>query len=204
MMTNSEIRSNARMQLKGKWGLPLAICLLYSLIIGAASYTVVGALLIGGPMIIGMILYFLRLIRGDNPRLETLFDGFKEYAVTLGIYLWSTLWVLLWSLLFFIPGIIKGLSYSMSFYIIADNPRIGVKNALKISMKMMDGYKSKLFCLSFSFLGWALLCVLTLGIGYLWLAPYMQTSIAIFYSELRQQSISNNVLTEEELSGINT
>lgn len=203
MLSNSAIRANARMQLKGKWGLSLAVCLLYSLILSAASSTGLGALILGGPLMVGMILYFLALMRGSKPRLEYLFDGFKAFASTLGIYLWYTLWVMLWSLLFVIPGIIKALSYSMSFYITADNPAIGIRNALNISKKMMHGYKGKLFMLYLSFIGWGILCTLSLGIGFLWLTPYIQASVANFYSEVRQASIENNVCTEEELAQIN-
>ena len=203
MLTNSEIRANARIQLKGNWGLSLGICLIYSLILSAVSATVAGALIIGGPLMIGLILYFLRLMRSQNPGLESLFDGFKNFTAALGIYLWYTLWVLIWSLLFIIPGIIKSMSYSMSFYITADNPNIGINNAMKISMKMMNGYKGKLFLLYLSFIGWALLCIPTLGIGYLWLAPYIQASVANFYVEVRKESITNNICTEEELIKIN-
>lgn len=203
MLGNSAIRANARMQLKGNWGLSLAVCLLYSLILSAVSSTGVGALILGGSLQIGLILYFLALMRGNNPRLELLFDGFKSFTATLGIYLWYTLWVLIWSLLLIIPGIIKSLSYSMSFYITADNPNIGIKNSLNISKKMMHGYKGKLFMLYLSFIGWAFLCILSLGIGLLWLTPYIQASVANFYAEVRRESINNNVCTEEELIRIN-
>jgi uncharacterized membrane protein len=51
---------------------------------------------------------------------------------------------------------------------------------------MMDGYKWKYFCLGLRFIGWALLCVLTLGIGFLWLSPYIQVSYAKFYEDLKK------------------
>jgi len=49
---------------------------------------------------------------------------------------------------------------------------------------MMKGYKGKLFVLNLSFFGWALLCSLTFGIGYLWLVPYMRSTETAFYLEL--------------------
>ena len=48
----------------------------------------------------------------------------------------------------------------------------------------MQGYKLRLFCLELSFIGWELLCVLTLGIGNLWLIPYKRAAIAAFYRDL--------------------
>lgn len=69
----------------------------------------------------------------------------------------------------------------MTFFIIAENDSIGPLEAVTKSKEMMDGNKWKLFCLGWRFFGWALLCILTLGIGFLWLMPYMVVSYAKFY-----------------------
>ena len=53
------------------------------------------------------------------------------------------------------------------------------------SQKMMDGYKMKFFLLQLSFIGWFLLCCITMGIGFLWLQPYIITTEAKFYEELK-------------------
>jgi len=96
------------------------------------------------------------------------------------------LFIFLWMLLLIVPGIVAAYSYRMSLYLLIDNPEIGVSEALRKSKEMMNGYKARLFYLDLSFIGWALLCVLTFGIGILWLYPYMLTSQAIFYEELRK------------------
>jgi uncharacterized membrane protein len=88
-------------------------------------------------------------------------------------------------LLLIVPGIVKSFSYSMSYFILRDNPGMGSSKAITASRNMMKGYKGKLFGLYLSFLGWAILCVLSLGIGYLWLVPYMMQTIANFYEELK-------------------
>jgi uncharacterized membrane protein len=100
------------------------------------------------------------------------------------------LFILLWTLLLIIPGIIAAISYSMTFYILADDNSIGAMDAIDKSKKMMDGYKWKCFCLGLRFLGWALLCILTLGIGFLWLMPYMQVSMAKFYDDVKANSLT--------------
>jgi uncharacterized membrane protein len=120
----------------------------------------------------------------------------------LGITLWYALWVILWSLLFIIPGIIKALAYSQCMYMIADNPAVKVRDALKISIKMTNGYKGAIFVMGLSFLGWALLCVLTLGIGFLWLAPYMNASFTNLFFKLKELSIQKGVCTEDEFNGV--
>ena len=88
-----------------------------------------------------------------------------------------------------IPGyvamVIAMLSYSQAMYIIADESSVKASAAIARSKKMMDGNKGRLFCLHLRFIGWSLLCILTLGIGYLWLMPYMSTSLAHFYDDLR-------------------
>jgi uncharacterized membrane protein len=99
-------------------------------------------------------------------------------------------------LLLVIPGIVAAYRYSMSFYILSDNPQLSAQEAMNESKRMMNGYKGKLFCLHFSFIGWSILCVLTIGIGFLWLVPYMQASIANFYENLKNASSSNSNITE--------
>ena len=94
--------------------------------------------------------------------------------------------VFLWSLLLVVPGIIKGYAYSQAFYLLNDNKKLGYKEALEESEKMMDGHKWELFVLQLSFIGWSLLAVLTCGIGFLWLTPYMNTTLANYYEDLKK------------------
>ena len=93
-------------------------------------------------------------------------------------------YVFLWALLFVIPGIIATYSYAMTSYILAENPELTASEAIDMSKEMMEGNRFRLFCLHMSFIGWAILCVFTFGIGYLWLAPYMQAAQAAFYREV--------------------
>jgi len=101
-----------------------------------------------------------------------------------------SLFILLWSLLLIIPGIIAALSYSMTFYILADDNSIGAMDAINKSKKMMYGYKWKYFCLGLRFLGWAILCILRLGIGFLWLSPYVHVSVTKFYEDIKENQIT--------------
>ncbi|MGN1264053.1 MAG: DUF975 family protein, partial [Prevotella sp.] len=57
--------------------------------------------------------------------------------------------------------------------------------AIEESMKLMSGHKMKLFLLDLSFIGWFILCCLTLGIGFIFLIPYMECAHARFYEDLR-------------------
>ena len=192
---NTELMAEARESLSGNWGLAIATFLVYGIIISIFQVIpTVGpvlALFIAGPMLVGISMFSLSLSRGENARLEQIFEGFKNYGTVLGAYLLMVVLILLWMLLLIIPGIIAAIAYSQTFYILAEDDAISSMDALKKSKEMMDGYKWKYFCLGLRFIGWALLCILTLGIGFLWLSPYIQISYAKFYEDLKNnQAVS--------------
>ena len=109
---------------------------------------------------------------------------------------------ILWSLLLVIPGIIKSYSYAMTSFILKDEPEMKNNAAIEKSMAMMEGNKNKLFMLDLSFIGWAILCIFTLGIGLLFLQPYVAISRAAFYEDLKAQqggSVEVNVEVNVEI-----
>jgi uncharacterized membrane protein len=139
---------------------------------------------IQGPVLVGFLAYFLGVSDG-RPRVEDLFSGFRYFFKSFFVVLLSSIFIFLWSLLFVVPGIIAAYRYSMAYFVIVDDPDCGPLEALQRSKEMMVGRKWKLFCLQLRFLGWAILCSMTLGLGYLWLVPYMMTSYARFYEDVR-------------------
>ncbi len=185
---NEELMAQARESLRGLWGLAIGTIVVYYLICIAVGYVPFAgnliSLIISGPMSVGMVIFSLSISRKQNPQFSQIFEGFKKFGVALGAYLLQVIFILLWSLLLIIPGIIAALSYAMTFYIIAENDSIGPLEAIRKSKEIMQGNRWKLFCLGCRFIGWSLLCVLTLGIGFLWLAPYIIVSYAKFYDDL--------------------
>lgn len=99
-----------------------------------------------------------------------------------------------------ILAFIKALSYSMTPYILTDNPYIGYERALKLSMAMTDRHKWRIFVLYLSFIGWLLLACLTFGIGFLFLAPYIEATRAALYVKLRDNAINNGLTSPEEMN----
>jgi len=187
---NTELMRMARASLKGKWPLAIGTFLVYTLItssFGAMRQAGVIGLLIAGPLALGAAMFSLNLSRGREAKLEQLFDGFRLFSKSLVTYLLMLLYILLWSLLLIIPGIIAALSYSMSFYILADDPSLLPRDVLERSKKMMYGYKSKLFGLCILFLLLSILCILTLGIGFLWLIPHANVTMAKFYEDIKDR-----------------
>ncbi len=188
---NATLMRQAREALKNKWPLAIVTFLVYTLI-GSAPNMInnkwgILYLLIAGPMMMGAAIFSLSISRNNEAKLEQIFEGFKHYGNALITHLLMTLYILLWTLLLIIPGIIAALSYSMTFYILADDPTLKPQDALRKSKAMMDGHKGKLFELILRFFLLALLCLLTLGIGFLWLIPYMNVTLAKFYDDVKGQ-----------------
>ena len=191
---NQALMRASRESLAGKWGTAILTFFIYTLLTatsGAArshgsAFTISSTLtlIIGGPLALGAAIFSLSIARGKEARLEQLFLGFNNFANALITYLLLLLYIILWTLLFIIPGIIAALGYSLTFYILADDPQIKPQDALKKSKTMMNGYKMKLFYLWLRFLLLAILCILTLGIGFLWLIPYVHVTMAKFYDDV--------------------
>ncbi len=212
LLANSEFKRRAKKQLQGKW-LEAAILSLIAWLLTTAGGGVVEtvqyvwqngvlvsvpaapssfngisnllSIVLGGPIALGVAGYFLKLIRQEGPIIEDLFGGFKFFIKAFVLNIMITIFTLLWTLLLIIPGIIAYLRYSMSYYIMTDNPQLSAFEALNQSKFMMAGYKGKLFRLWLSFLGWFLVGILTLGIGFLWVLPYYNTAKANFYQDLK-------------------
>ena len=139
------------------------------------------------PLSLGLANAFLKLlVQGDNAVPENMYQfATKNYWHKVwGLFL-MTLFTFLWSLLLVIPGIVKMFSYSMTPYILEEHPELSANEAIDRSRAMMKGHKFDLFWLILSFIGWMILCLVTFGIGYLWLVPYMETSIGAFYEDVK-------------------
>lgn len=191
MFKAKDFRYRAWNKLRGKWGTMAVATLIYSLIMDAcAALSVIyigsiAVLLLTGAFMLGFSGMALFVARKQEIRAENLFHGFRNFGSSFALYLLCSIFILLWSLLLIIPGIIKTFSYSMSYFILADNPDISANQARKYSMELMQGNKWRLFCLNFSFIGWILLSLLTFGILLFWVIPYMVTAEAEFYRDLK-------------------
>lgn len=76
------------------------------------------------------------------------------------------------------------LALSQSFYLLLDFPQSDGMEVLKHSIQVMKGNKTKLFYIQLSFLPLILLCILSFGIGLLWLTPYMNMTYTYFFLDI--------------------
>lgn len=144
------------------------------------------SLIIGGAMNLGIVEYHQRLAFHKEADTYVLVSYFKDHFTEAFLTnLLVDLFVLLWSLLLVIPGIVMAYAYSMTFFLMQENPDLKAMDAIRASRTMMKGRKWKLFCLDLSFIGWALLCALTAGLGNLLLMPYVMQAHTIFYNNAR-------------------
>lgn len=191
-MTRKELRERARKQLDGNWGDLILANLVFAIIIGVTESLLVGIILYGS-MMVGFAIYNVRFVRFGEKKLESLFSGFSDFGSTFVLGLLHQLFVFLWSLLLVVPGIIMSYAYSACYYIKQACPEMDALDCLNKSKEIMKGHKWELFVLELSFIGWGILCIFTFGIGYFWLAPYINVTKANYFVDLlRKEGIMEN------------
>ena len=160
------------------------------------SSSIITLLLI--PFTIAASGYYLNHIRGFNPEWKSLYkEGIDNYGSYLVTGVLVNVFTVLWSLLFVVPGIIKAIAYSQANYVIHDNPRLKGKEAIEISKRMTNGFKGDLFSMYLSFIGWYILVGLTGGILSIYVTPYVETTAAMYYENLKRYSIENGIVAPE-------
>lgn len=201
MKPRPEIKRQARDRFSAQYGISIGAMVLAAVLTSAVSATFIGGLLIAPLFAVGYCWFTLCVYRGEKCDIGEMFGkGFRDYARNLGGMLWMYLFTILWTLLFVIPGIVKSMAYFMTPYILADCPNVKAEDALKLSMRMTKGHKGKVFVMGLSFIGWALLSAVTFGIvGIVYAGPYMYTSFAGLYEELKKNALETGVVSAEEL-----
>ena len=207
MKTYSDYRAAARESLSGNWKtsaivmlLIMGISILLSTVIALLSLdsewlsntlSVIVSILLILPLQWAFANALLQLVRGDNNITDNTKQSFKtNYRTFVLTYLLMIIILLGIGVVTLLIGIfILNYAYRMVPYIIQEYPELTPREALKLSREMMRGHKWNLFVLDLTFMGWVLLTILTLGIGGLWLTPYMQTTVAHYYEDLKQATI---------------
>lgn len=214
-MLAKDYRSLAWSKMSGKWGTCALITFVISLISGVIGalpeiHPILSIITLALSIFVMLPFYYseeyvaLSVSRGEKVEFDDAFSGFKIYKKALCLNLLIAIFTFLWTCLLIIPGIIKGLAYSMSNFILRDNPNMTANEAITESRRMMVGNKWRLFCLCFSFIGWILLSILTLGILLFWIQPYMNASVAEFYRSLKNEDKQASDTTEtKEAEAVN-
>lgn len=209
MRTNQEYKNASLDKLKGNWSPAVLATVIFAFIAllcssqsflpsTMLSYGAMAGLAGASSMLAVFVLlpleygYYNSLRRFFNYGETEVVSNMVTYATTNYLHVVWTLFlmglkILLWTLLLVIPGIIKAFAYAMTPFIMADYPDLSASEAIAESERLMKGHKFDLFYLILSFLGWAILCVFTMGIGAFWLEPYMIGAMVGFYNDLKAE-----------------
>lgn len=190
MNNSAYYKQQAKSLMSNTWKTYALAYIIYVAINLAASATGIGSLvtlITAGSFYLGFSIIALKIISGKDIEAGNVFEGFSNFANALVLSLHQMLIVFLWSLLLIVPGILKALSYSMTYYVLAENPDFKSKQAMEESESLMEGHRWEFFKLQLSFLGWGILSLFTFGILLVWLTPYMGIATAKFYEDLKIQ-----------------
>lgn len=224
MFDGRKYKKFARIQLKGRLKVPVAACAIYFGVMTllnvkdvifaiqnssnelAPIYTVMDSVSSWVSILISFImlfaLRFLLLKMSTTPEKVSINDfitGFSMWVRAAVGGLWYTLWIFLWSLFFIIPGIVKSYSYFIMWHIMIEFPKVSAPRAMQISKLLTQGHKADILVMQLSFLPWGLLCCLTMGVGFLWLAPYYELSFINAYHALLREGLDRGLITQEDL-----
>jgi uncharacterized membrane protein len=193
-MSRKELKAKAKEQIKGNIGILFVIMLIVAAVSGIANVipgigSIAAAIVLIPAFSIALVIIFLKLADGVKPEISELFQHFNKFWAAFKVTFLTGLFTWLWSLLLVIPGIIKALSYSMSMYILAENPDMPALEAIDRSKKMMNGHKMELFVLGLSFIGWYLLSTITFGIALIYAVPFMNATMANFYNSIKGEPV---------------
>lgn len=209
--SSRDIKEEARAQLRGHWKGAVLVSLiptLFTIFFMSGTYNGMNELsdqfglmdlalrIVQGFLVTGVSFTMMDFIRNREPIQPLLgvaqaFQG-RYFVNLLLLKILKNVYIFLWMLLFIIPGVVKSYSYSQAERIFKDKvDQEGIvpspRECLKESQALMDGYKLDMFTLGLSFIGWIIASLFTLGIGLIWLSPYMEVSQAVFYQNLLEQ-----------------
>ena len=204
MKNFSSLKDSALKTLENKWGQFVAITLVaYVICSGIGFVPYVGTLLTLAviPLGYGYSIAILKNYRGGEIQLVDIFDAYKNTEV-LGRVLLTLLlrgvYTFLWFLLLIVPGFIKSISYTMTEFVLNDNPDLKYDAAITRSSELMNGHKWEFFLFSLSFIGWFLLSILTFGIGFLWSTPYYMSAKSAYYHGLLEDEANKKPYGQDD------
>ncbi len=170
------LRALGRQSLKGHWQEAILFTLVCHFIMQApafiynsidSSFDTLGILasviniysvVIAGPITLSLINFYLKVFRQEGTLgFGGIKHGFDYFGKALVLYIRMMLFTWLWSMLFIVPGIIAAISYSQSFYILADDPTKSPAKCMFESKFIMRGNKLKYISMIISFVGWYIL-----------------------------------------------
>jgi uncharacterized membrane protein len=209
-MSFDQMKNTAKEHLRGNWPVVIITVLIYlaltqlftnqdrvvtiskgeTLVSGTSAFFNLLSFILTGPLTYGLMLFFRRL-REQRANITDLFEGFKRFGDTFLLNFFTMVFVVLWSLLFIVPGIIAAIRYTMAYLIMTENPDMTALESITASKMLMEGHKMDFFRFAVSFVGWFILGLLTVGIGFLYVIPYYNAAKVEFYETITRRTIDS-------------
>lgn len=208
MRLSAEYRREAAEKVKPYAGTLAIICLIYTAIIAVINISFKETQMVGDVQIeiqnqpISFLMIFVggqfalswnfisqKINLNEKIEIKDLFFGFKDYKRGFVSYLLIDVYLALWGLITLgIGAIVKSYSYAMTYFLLQEDKTLGSNEAITLSRKLMDGNKWRLFCLEFSYIGWYILSIFTLGILNLWITPRVNEARYLFMKDVYEQA----------------
>lgn len=199
-MNRVEIKEFAKKKIQGHlWDIWKIVLMTYGIFFGfgfliailfgedAATVSLIGEIILL-PLTIGVTSFLVNFVEDKNFDSKDIFNYFKSFVKIVGTLLLSAVLITIANIFLVIPGIILALSYSLVPILLVKREDLGIIETLKLSRTLMNGHKLDAFVLSLSFIGWAFVGTLTLGIAYIWIYPYMSVTFTKFYLNILESS----------------
>lgn len=213
MKSRSAIKQQSKELLRGNWGkavvmtlVPLLTILIW--IMGTIFLMINGNFLMGVlfsilfvPVLImvsvGIQYTFLDWARNGKiaddwfKQIWQVFADHRLAGKVIRVFFAFIIFKALWGMIFIIPSWIKTFDYSQALLIMKDHydngENVTARQCLKESSSLMNGYKEDFCIFQLSYIGWQFLGILSLFVGMLWVVPYIELGMVIFYNDLSQE-----------------
>lgn len=192
-----EILTEARQVLRGRWGkaVSVSVCLLLILLavaclrfVNPLLYTA-AYLLIAVQVVAGAQYIYLDMTRDEPTGLGRLFPPLRLYLPILGIFLLTVIACFIGICLFIVPGFVLSLgSVHVALHPARPGPSSGVRfheHELEDDERAQNGTVPVVAETG----RWFLLCIVTLGVGFIWFYPYALTAAACFYERIKGKGL---------------
>ena len=193
MISNKDLVEKTKPILKGSY-LQVFVCLLLASVLPQIFLSIspenillnVLSVCVSAYIQVGIALYCLGVYKGNEVGFSTIFSRFKGLKPILFMLLLGVA-IVLGLILLVVPGIIIALMYSQVFFILAEDPDVGVIEAFNLSNQMMKNNKWQLFMLNLEALLYLFIGVFTLFIWWAWLIPRYSVAYSGFYLALKNE-----------------
>lgn len=170
----------------------------------------------------GMVLMLLHIAAGQKESAFHVFRGFHADGAGFKNYAGTTLILLSITIILLIPEVLVGFKFGfasqnyrvtsdlvtivafivsmftvLALFISAHQPEMTPIKCIRTSAILMRNQKWKYVGLIFSFIGWILLCIVTLGLACFFVVPYIRETMVVFYLDAASEMFRKVVGTEE-------